>query len=93
VCFALSHDEYEVLTTNAGVAIFLATLNLLLGILTLSYLHPKKDGKLQHFLKLLVLYNCYSTHFWDLLLWHFDCTRPFRLLMLSVSFSTLRRFN
>jgi len=26
-----------------GIAIFLATLNLLLGILTLSYLHPKKD--------------------------------------------------
>ncbi|KAF9556868.1 hypothetical protein CPC08DRAFT_764936 [Agrocybe pediades] len=27
-----------------GVAIFLSTLNLLLGILTLSYLHPKKDA-------------------------------------------------
>jgi len=26
-----------------GIAIFLSTLNLLLGILTLSYLHPKKD--------------------------------------------------
>ncbi|KAF8184771.1 hypothetical protein BJ912DRAFT_973967 [Pholiota molesta] len=29
-----------------GFAIFLATLNLLLGILTLSYLHPKKEGLL-----------------------------------------------
>jgi len=29
-----------------GIAIFLATLNLLLGILTLSYLHPKKEGLL-----------------------------------------------
>jgi len=26
-----------------GIAIFLSTLNLLLGILTLSYIHPKKD--------------------------------------------------
>jgi hypothetical protein len=29
-----------------GIAIFVATLNLLLGILTLSYIHPKKDGLL-----------------------------------------------
>jgi len=29
-----------------GIAIFLATLNLLLGILTLSYLHPKKEALL-----------------------------------------------
>jgi len=29
----------------SGISIFLSTLNLLLGILTLSYLHPKKDGE------------------------------------------------
>ena len=93
MCSALGYDKYKVLTTNSGIAIFLATLNLLLGILTLSYLHPKKDGKLQPFLKLLVINNCCSAHFWDLLLWHFDCSRPFRLLMLSVSFPTLRCLN